>query len=48
MKPFLGRLPDAKNKEQFVEVFLDEFEQSGKGWLLDFMRLGIFARKILA
>ena len=48
MKPFVGHLPDAKKKEQFVEVFLDEFEQSGEGWLLDFMRLGVFARKILA
>jgi trans-aconitate 2-methyltransferase len=47
MKPFVGHLPDAKKKEQFVEVFLDEFEQSGEGWLLDFMRLGVFARKIL-
>jgi hypothetical protein len=47
MKPFVGHLPDAKKKEQFVEVFLDEFVQSGEGWLLDFMRLGVFARKIL-
>ena len=48
MKPFLGHLRDAEKKEQFVEVFLNEFEQSGEGWLLDFMRLGVFARKILA
>ena len=46
MKPFLSYLPNAKRKDQFIGVFLDEFEQSGPGWLLDFMRLGIFARKL--
>ena len=45
MKPFLGYLPYAKKRDQFVDVFLDEFEQLGVGWLLDFMRLDIFARK---
>jgi trans-aconitate 2-methyltransferase len=45
MKAFLGYLPDAKKKDQFVDAFLNEFERSGGAWLLDFMRLGIFARK---
>ena len=45
MKPFLSYLPNAKRKDQFLGVFLAEFEESGAGWLLDFMRLGIFARK---
>jgi trans-aconitate 2-methyltransferase len=47
MKPFLGYLPDAKKKEQFLDAFLNEFERSGWGWSLDFMRLSISARKIL-
>ena len=46
MKPFLSYLPNAKRKDQFLGVFLAEFEQAGAGWLLDFMRLGIFARKL--
>jgi len=45
MKPFLSYLPNAKRKDQFLGVFLAELEESGAGWLLDFMRLGIFARK---
>ena len=45
MKPFLGYLPDAKNKDQFVDAFLNEFERSGWAWSLDFMRLNISARK---
>jgi trans-aconitate 2-methyltransferase len=45
MNPFLGYLPDAKKKDQFVDAFLNEFEQSGGAWSLDFMRLDIFAKK---
>ncbi|HEU4444257.1 MAG TPA: methyltransferase domain-containing protein [Nitrososphaeraceae archaeon] len=45
LRTFLGYLPDVKKKEQFLDVFLNEFEQSGRTWSLDFMRLGIFARK---
>jgi trans-aconitate 2-methyltransferase len=45
MKAFLGYLPDAKNKDQFVNAFLNEFERSSGAWSLDFMRLGISARK---
>lgn len=45
MKAFLGYLPDAKNKDQFVDAFLNEFKRSGGGWSLDFMRLSISARK---
>jgi trans-aconitate 2-methyltransferase len=45
MKAFLGYLPDANKKDQFVDAFLNEFERSGGAWSLDFMRLGIFARK---
>ena len=47
MKPFLGYLTDSKNKEQFLDAFLNEFERSGWTWSLDFMRLSISARKIL-
>jgi trans-aconitate 2-methyltransferase len=47
MKPFFGYLPDAKKKKQFLDAFLNEFERSGWGWSLDFMRLSISARKIL-
>jgi trans-aconitate methyltransferase len=45
MKAFLGYLPNAKKKDQFVDTFLIEFEHSGGAWSLDFMRLDIFARK---
>jgi hypothetical protein len=46
MKPFLGHIHDAKKKNQFVDAFLNEFERSSRWkWLLDFMLLGIFARK---
>ena len=44
-KPFLGYLPDATNKDDFLDVFLNEFERLVGGWSLDFMRLRIFARK---
>ncbi|MDQ3837624.1 MAG: methyltransferase domain-containing protein [Thermoproteota archaeon] len=47
MKPFLGHLPDANRKEQFVDIFLNEFEGHGWPWSLEFMRLTISARKIL-
>jgi hypothetical protein len=30
MKPFLGYLPDAKKKEEFLDAFLDELERSGQ------------------
>ncbi|HEU4445790.1 MAG TPA: methyltransferase domain-containing protein, partial [Nitrososphaeraceae archaeon] len=46
MKTFLDYLPDAKKKDQFLDTFLKEFEHSSSGaWSLDFLRLGIFARK---
>jgi trans-aconitate methyltransferase len=45
MKPFLGYLDDTMNREQFLEEFLKEVEHSGPRWSLDYMRLGIFARK---
>jgi trans-aconitate 2-methyltransferase len=47
MKPFLGYLPDANRKEQFIEAFLNQFEGHGWPWSLEFMRLTISARKIL-
>jgi trans-aconitate 2-methyltransferase len=47
MKPFIGYLPDAKKKDQFLNSFLNEFERAGWALSLDFMRLSIFARKIL-
>jgi trans-aconitate 2-methyltransferase len=45
MKPFLGYLPDTEKKEQFLDAFLKEIEQSDWAWSLDYVRLGIFARK---
>jgi hypothetical protein len=45
MKPFLGYLPNAKKKEQFLDAFLKKIVQSGWALSLDYMRLGIFARK---
>ncbi|MDQ3903677.1 MAG: methyltransferase domain-containing protein, partial [Thermoproteota archaeon] len=45
MKPFLGYLPDPIKKEQFLDAFLKEVEWSGGRWSLDYMRLGILARK---
>ena len=47
MKPFLGYLPDANRKEQFIDAFLNEFEDHGWPWSLEFMRLTISTRKIL-
>jgi trans-aconitate methyltransferase len=45
MKPFLGYLPDAKKKEQFLDAFLKEIVESVLKWSLDYVRWGIFARK---
>lgn len=45
MKPFLGYLPDAKKKEQFLDAFLSEFERPGRTWSMDNVRLGISARR---
>jgi hypothetical protein len=47
MKPFLGYLPDADMKDQFIDEFLNKFEGYGRPWSLEFMRLTISARKIL-
>ncbi len=47
MKPFLGYLPDANRKEQFIDAFCNAFEGHGWPWSLEFMRLTISARKIL-
>jgi trans-aconitate 2-methyltransferase len=47
MKPFLGYLPNANRKQQFIDAFLNEFEGHGWPWSLEFMRLTISARKIL-
>ncbi len=45
MKPFLGYLPNAKKREEFLRAFLREIELSRWKWSLDYVRLGIFARK---
>ena len=45
MKPFLGYLPDANRKEQFVDEFLNEFEAHDWPWSLEFIRLTISASK---
>jgi hypothetical protein len=45
MKPFLGYIPDSKKRDEFLDVFLTEFERSGQPRLLNFVRLVIFARK---
>ncbi len=47
MKPFLGYLPDANRKEQFIDAFCNAFEGHGWPWSMEFMRLTISARKIL-
>lgn len=47
MKPFMGYLPDVKRQEEFLNLFLNEFERSGWTWSLEFSRLNISARKIL-
>lgn len=45
MKAFLGYITDAKKKDQFLNMFLDEFERSYGNWSLDFTRLNILAKK---
>lgn len=45
LRTFLGYLPDSQKKEQFLNLFLNEFKQSSREWSLDFMRLSVFARK---
>ena len=47
MKPFLSYLSDEGKKDQFLEEFVSELERStaGQAWSLDFVRLGIIARK---
>jgi trans-aconitate 2-methyltransferase len=45
MKPFLGYLSESAKKEQFLDAFLKEIELSGWKWSLDYVRLGVFARK---
>jgi trans-aconitate 2-methyltransferase len=48
MKPFLDHLLDAK-KDQFLKAFLSQIEErqqySKIGWVLDYVRIDIFARK---
>lgn len=44
MKPFLGYMPDSK-RDEFLDVFLTEFQSLSQSWMLDFVRLAIFARK---
>ena len=44
-KPFLGYLPDAQDKDEFLDAFLNEFDHLVGAWSLDFMRLRIFAKK---
>ena len=47
MKPFLGYISDSIKKDEFLDVFLNEFEERSdqQAWSLDFMLLSIFARK---
>jgi trans-aconitate 2-methyltransferase len=45
MKPFIGYIPGSRKKEQFLNAFLNEFEDSGWAWSVDFMRLNISAAK---
>jgi trans-aconitate 2-methyltransferase len=45
MKPFLNHLRDTE-KDQFFEAFVNQMEQQSKiSWVLDYVRLDIFARK---
>jgi trans-aconitate methyltransferase len=47
MKPFIDHLRDTK-KDQFFKAFVSQMEQrqqSKTGWILDYVRLNIFARK---
>jgi trans-aconitate 2-methyltransferase len=45
MKPILGYVPNDKKREEFLHALLNEFERSGWGWSLDFVRLSVSARK---
>jgi trans-aconitate 2-methyltransferase len=48
MKPFLDHLGDTKKKDQFFKAFVSQMEQQQQskiGWVLDYVRLDIFARK---
>jgi hypothetical protein len=45
MKPFLGYLPNDKKREEFLEEFLKEMGPSSSKWSLDYVRLGISARR---
>ena len=46
MKPFLGYISDSNKKDEFLDVFLNEYKHSDQqGWSLDFTLLSIFARK---
>lgn len=45
MKPFFGYLPDDAKRKGFLDALLSEIEQRGLGWSLDYVRIGISARK---
>jgi len=46
MKPFLGYISDSCKKDEFLDVFLNEYKHSDHQlWSLDFTLLNIFARK---
>ncbi len=45
MKPFFGYLPDDAKRDSFLEAFVSELEYAGLGWSLDYVRIGISARK---
>lgn len=47
MKPFLGYISDSKKKDEFLDIFLNEFIECSdrQAWSLDFTLLNIFARK---
>ncbi len=47
MKPFLGYISDSKKKDEFLDVFLNEYKERSdqQAWSLGFTLLNIFARK---
>lgn len=45
MKPFFGYLPDDATRNGFLGALLSEIEQRGGGWSLDYVRIGVSARK---
>jgi SAM-dependent methyltransferase len=45
IKPFLEYLPNEQIKRRFFKTFLDNVEQSGLDWTLDYLRLNIMAQK---